>query len=73
MSNQRTPLTNEYENRLGYWRVHGLRVRIGVQDARRDGGRLRFLVTPIHGKDGGAWVDASKVDLDKVERTGTHG
>jgi hypothetical protein len=72
-----SPLTTQYQGRLGYWHVKGTRVRVGVLDARRDAGRLRLEISPIHGGDPdgkGVWVDAKQVELDTpVERTGTHG
>lgn len=67
-----SPLGVLYQSKLGWWRVAGVEVRVGIVDARRDCGRLRFEVEPIHGRKT-TWVNASAVVLDATEeRTGTH-
>lgn len=62
------PIGALYSGKLGTMEAsEGLRVRVGVMDAKKAFGHLRFLVTPINGS-GEKWVAAERVTLD-TERT----
>lgn len=57
----------QYIDKQGLLRTaEGLRVTVGVIDARERFGRLDFLVAPLHGSNR-AWVSADRVELGAVE------
>lgn len=57
-------LTALYVNRLGWFDIEGLRVRIGVLDAKRAFGHIRVLITPMAGT-GEQWVNLDRVTLEE--------
>jgi hypothetical protein len=56
--------TAQYQYQTGTIQLRpGMWCRVGVLEAKREYGRLRFLVSPISGT-GEAWVNAESVTLD---------
>lgn len=57
-----------YQGRFGVCEIReGFYVRVGVMDARRDGGRVRLLVTPAAAwGQGETWVNEDRVRFDET-------